>query len=600
MKSIFVFCVFICAGFLLEAAPKKPKEGPYPVDPDSLRQEGVPKGQVFEREFNDSQIYPGTQRKYYVYVPAQYRKEEPAALMVFQDGTRYVKENTPTKSTIVFDNLIHKGDMPVTIGVYVDPGVIPHPVQGVRHHRNRNFEYDAVDDRYVSFLLEEILPEVEKDFNITQNPNLRGVCGSSSGGICAFNVAWQRPDKFRRVYSIVGTFTSLRGGHLFPTLVRKTEPKPLRVFLQDGSNDLNIPLGSWWMANQSMLSALQFSGYEVEHVWGEGYHGQTHGGAIFAQAMRWLWKDADQRITTHYEASSHEAKLILSEQDDWELISEGHGFTEGPAVSPEGELYFSDLEHGLIHKYNQDDKVEVFWDAKVWLEKEKIKANKGHLINGLAFDSKGNLFGCSAASQRVLKFDLKTGKITSIAEGISTNDIVVANNGRIYVTEPKSRSVWMIVEGDAPKLVSNQFSGVNGITLNEDQSCIYVADYKGRYVWFAQLRPDGLVDRVAPHHHLHLPITSADTRGQLDGMCVDKEGNLYTATALGVQVSNWNGLVTLIMPPPIGARHPANVTFGGEDGRVLYATCGEKVYRRSVLAQGIFPWKPPLPPKRKK
>lgn len=600
MNSRLLVCLCFCFLELLQAAPPKPKEGPYPVDPDSLRQDGVPKGQVIEREFNHSRIFPGTQRKYYIYVPSQYKKDQAAALMVFQDGTRYVKENTPTRSTIVFDNLIHKGAMPVTIGVYVDPGVIPHPVEGVRHHRNRNFEYDAFDDRYASFLLEEILPEVEKDFNISQDPNLRGICGSSSGGICAFNVAWQRPDKFRRVYSIVGTFTSLRGGHLFPTLVRKTEPKPLRVFLQDGSNDLDIPLGSWWMANQSMLSALQFGGYEVEHVWGEGYHGQKHGGAIFPQAMRWLWKNHEQRIATHYEASRHDAKEILSERDGWELISEGHGFTEGPAVAPNGDLYFSDLEYGLIHKFNEDDKVEVFWDAKIWMEREKISAKKGHLINGLAFDAKENLYGCSAATGRVLKFNLKTGEVSSVAEGISTNDIVVANNGRIYVTEPRTNSVWMIEEGKEQKLVSNQFSGVNGITLNEDQSCIYVADYRGRHVWFAQLRADGLADRVAPHHHLHIPITSHDTRGQLDGMCLDREGRLYTATAMGIQVSNWNGLVTLMIPQPIGARHPANVTFGGENGKVLYATCGDKVYRRTVKAEGVYPWKPALEPKRKK
>jgi sugar lactone lactonase YvrE len=355
--------------------------------------------------------------------------------------------------------------------------------------------------------------------------------------------------------------------------VRKTEPKPLRVFLQDGSNDLDIPLGSWWMANQSMLSALQFGGYEVEHVWGEGYHGQKHGGAIFPQAMKWLWKDHKKQITTHYKKSRHEAKTILAEASDWELISEGHGFTEGPAVSPEGILYFSDLEYGLIHKINENGKVEVFWDAKAWLEREKIVAKRGHLINGLAFNAKGELFGCSAATGRVLKFNLKTGEVSTVAKGLATNDIVIANNGRIYVTEPKNKSVWMIEEGQTPKLVSNQFSGVNGITLNEDQSSIYVADYAGRYVWFAQLRADGLADQVAPHHHLHLPITTADTRGKLDGMCIDDEGRLYTATAMGVQVSNWNGLVTMIMPPPVGARHPANVTFGGKNGHVLYATC---------------------------
>lgn len=232
----------------------------YPVHPDMVRKEGVPEGKLVEGTYSDSRIFPGTTRDYAVYLPSQYREGDAAALMVFQDGKGYTKS-----VSIAFDNLIHSGDMPVTIGLFVNPGVVPELNEDAQPRFNRSFEYDAVDDRYASFLIEEMIPYALKDYTVTDDPNLRAICGSSSGGIAAFNVAWHRPDQFRRVFTTVGTYVGLRGGNELPVLVRKTEPKPLRVFLQDGKNDNNIYCGSWWVANQDMLASFEWAGYEVNH-----------------------------------------------------------------------------------------------------------------------------------------------------------------------------------------------------------------------------------------------------------------------------------------------------------------------------------------------
>ena len=289
LKFAFLVSLFICGCFAFASsqASAQDGDGPYPLDAAQVALPDVPAGEVIERTFSDSKVFPGTERRYQLYIPKQYDKNKPACLMVFQDGTGFSKvEGRPSKTPIVFDNLIHSGEMPVTIGLFIDPGVVPAQNENAQPRFNRSFEYDAIDDRYAKFLIEEMIPEVEKDYAISDDPNDRGICGSSSGGIAAFNVAWQRPDQFRRVYTMVGTYIGLRGANEMSVLVRKTEPKPIRVFLQDGNKDLNIYCGDWWVANQGMLSALKFSGYEVDHVWGQGGHNRKHGGAVLPDAMR--------------------------------------------------------------------------------------------------------------------------------------------------------------------------------------------------------------------------------------------------------------------------------------------------------------------------
>ncbi len=209
--------------------------------------------------------------------------------MVFQDAQLYL--GPQTNIPVVFDNLIHKQEMPVTIGLFVSPGDKGPGSPILGGSDNRSFEYDSLGDQYARFLLEELLPQVEKDYKITADPDGRAICGISSGGICAFTVAWERPDAFRKVVSHCGSFTSIRGGHTYPSLIRRTEAKPLRVFLQSGAKDLDVVFGNWPLANQEMATALAYRDYDYQFVFGEGGHSLKHGGAIFPDTMRWLWRD---------------------------------------------------------------------------------------------------------------------------------------------------------------------------------------------------------------------------------------------------------------------------------------------------------------------
>jgi len=263
-----------------------------PFGPDSQRQEGVPQGKVTKHEWK-SEVFPGTTRDYWVYVPDQFDGKTPAAVTVFQDGHAYVNEKGEHRVPIVFDNLIHKGEMPVTIGIFINPGHRgDKPPETPWKANNRSFEYDTLSDQYARFLLDEILPEVDRMYPLTDDPDQRAICGISSGGICAWTVAWERPNEFRKVLSHVGSFTNIRGGHNYHAMIRKTEKKPIRVFLQDGKNDLDNEHGNWWLANLEMEAALKFKKYDHKFVGGDGAHNGKHGGAILPDSLRWLWRKA--------------------------------------------------------------------------------------------------------------------------------------------------------------------------------------------------------------------------------------------------------------------------------------------------------------------
>ena len=258
----------------------------YRHGPDSFRQEGVPRGKVTQHSWT-SRVFEGTKRDYWVYVPAQYTGDKPACVMVFQDGFAFVKEDGtgPTdqfRVPIVFDNLIHRGELPVIIGIFINAS---------RNGPVRRLEYDTLSDQYARMLIDEILPEVGKQYRLSDDPNDRAIGGISSGGICAFTVAWQRPDAFRKVLSFVGSFTDRAGGHVYPSLVRKTPPKPIRVFLQSGSNDLDNIDGNWALGNQQMAAALKFAKYDYRFEFGDGGHTGKHGAALLPDSLRWLWRD---------------------------------------------------------------------------------------------------------------------------------------------------------------------------------------------------------------------------------------------------------------------------------------------------------------------
>lgn len=264
------------------------RDEPYWLGPDSRPREGVPCGKVTAHRMADSIAWPGVARDYRVYVSAQCQPTRPAALLVLQDGLRYLgpEANVPT----VLDNLVAAGDMPPVVAVFAEPGETGPGLPIYGGGGNRSIEYDSTDDRYARFLVEELLPQVEALQPLTPDPLHRAICGLSSGGQCAFAAAWHRPDAFGCVVSHCGSFVDLRGGHQWPFRVRREPVRPLRVFLQTGEHDLDIVFGHWPHANRALAAALDYRGYDYRLVVGEGGHSLRHGGALLPETLRWLWR----------------------------------------------------------------------------------------------------------------------------------------------------------------------------------------------------------------------------------------------------------------------------------------------------------------------
>lgn len=351
--------------------PSGPMNDDYQLGPDSQKQEGVPQGKVFSFEMNDSKVFPGSKRKILVYVPAQYDGKKPACVYV---GLDHLGFHVP----IVFDNLIHKGEMPVTIGIGIGAGSVPSPTANENPRFNRSWEFDGLSDSLCRFLLEEVFPEVEKRtehggpaIRLSKDPNDRSCAGGSTGGIGAFTLAWERPDQFRRVFSAIGTFVCMRGGDRYPVLVRKTEPKPIRIFLQDGHHDqwLGGPeVGDWWIGNVALQRALEFSGYDVRHEWGTGPHSGKQAHAIFPDVMRWLWKDWPQPIVARPEKSLNVFhKQVVDPNESWtpvegdeaEIAKKLFDENKNQFKTPQGNVYRTDTEKGTILFKNFDGEESV-------------------------------------------------------------------------------------------------------------------------------------------------------------------------------------------------------------------------------------------------
>jgi len=567
--------------FLLVAAPAFAADD-YQPGPDSKPQDGVPKGELLKFEFKDSKIFPGTVRDYWVYVPAQYTGKKSACVHVNQDGVQF-------QAPVVFDNLIAKNEIPVLIGVFVMHGRVPANDGNAALDRfNRSYEYDGMGDNYVRFLLDELLPDVEKQktsdgrpIRLSKKGNDRSIGGSSSGAICAFTAAWERPEKFSRVFSSIGTFVDQRGGNDYPAMIRKNEPKALRVFLQDGSNDANGTGGNWFLANQEMLSAFEFAGYEVNHVWGDGGHNGKHATAIFPDAMRWLWKDWPKPVTKGV-GSKAPVMEVLGEGSEWQVVGEGYGFTEGPAVNANGEVFFTDIPNNRIHKVGLDGQVTIFAE------------NTGG-ANGLMFGPAGRLFACANGNKQIVAYD-QSAKPTVIADGIESNDLCVGLNGNLYVTDPGHRQVWLIKPNGEKSVVDKDGPGFpNGVRLTPDQSLLLVADMKGQFVWSYHINADGTLAARQPYHHLRLP--DGATESGADGMTLDSKGRLYVTTHLGIQFCDQAGRVNGIIARP-QRRWLANCVFGGANFDELFVCSSDKVYKRKTTVKGVRSADAPIKPEK--
>lgn len=568
----------------------------YPLGPDSLeRRVGVPKGRMEQFQFNTSKVFPETTRDGWVYIPAQYDGTKPAALMVFQDGQAYISETGQQRVPLVFDNLIAKGEMPVTIGVFINPGHRGEnapPANGWGNRSNRSFEYDSLGDAYARFLLEELLPFVAEKYalKLTDDPEMRAIGGMSSGAICAFTVAWERPGAFRKVLSQIGSFTNIRGGHAYPALIRKTERKPIRVFLQDGSNDLNNLHGNWPLANQEMASSLSFAGYDFKFVLGDGGHSGKHGGAILPDTLRWLWRPvvaALPRPVTKDNLGGDEAlSKVLADggrAGDWELVGEGYAFTDGACGDAEGNLYFSDLPKGVIYRVGVGESKPV-----AWLENgPKISGLKPGPDGKLYAATQGELAGDAKDKKRIIVIDPVTKQIETVATEVTPNDLIVSKAGWIYFTDTGPGQVVGVPTSarnlSRPAPVAGGINKPNGISLTPDHQQLVVSEYGGSNVWTFLIGPDGKVQGGERNMELRVPVGRGDSGG--DGMTTDEKSRYWVTSHLGIQMFDPNGRMGGVVSRP-QEKATVSCAFAGVGREYLYVCASDKVYRRKTLTRG--------------
>lgn len=538
----------------------------YQVGPDSQRHPDVPKGKTFQFRFDSSKIFPGTVRTISVYVPAQYKADKPACVYVGLDGLGF---DVP----VVFDNLIAKHEMPVMIAIGVSPGQVESAKGSADPRFNRSFEFDGLNDNLARFLLEEVFPEVEQNhktpddlpIRLSTDPNDRCAGGGSTGGIGAFTLAWQRPDAFRRVFTAIGTFVGMRGGDRYPVLIRKTEPKPIRIFMQDGSADewMGGPeVGDWWMSNQTVERALEFAGYDVHHVWGTGPHSGRHATAIFPDAMRFLWKDWPKPIEAG-ESQNTFLKAILDPAQQWKQPIANDRKILDIACTSTGELCVLPASVGQVLKYS-GPQATILGDC---------------YGSHFAFGPDDRI--CPAHEpQGAGLFVTRNGATYATVSG--TND----SNGKLWLIDAKGEKT----------LLDGELNSPTAVALSPDGQWLAVLENKSHWGYSYRVSDDGTLSDKQKFYWLHVPDT-ADDSGAM-AACFDRDGRLYVATRMGIQVLDRNGRSRAILPLPLIDEPVTGVCFGGKDFDTLYACSGGKVYARKMKSKGLPPAAAPikLPP----
>lgn len=561
-RIVLVIAVVFCS---INVMSQSGYDGKYPYDPAMHPHENHIPGEVLEFHFANSKIYPGTERKYWIYVPGAYKADKPACLYVCMDDILF-------KATTVFDYLISTGEMPVTIGVFVGPGEIKKDGKTLRF--NRSYEFDTTNDRFVSFLLEELLPDAEsrktadgRPIKLSGNPNDRAIAGASSGGICAFTAAWERPDAFRRVFSAIGSFVAMRGGNEYPALIRKTEPKPLRVFLEDGTEDAWNPLfGHWFDGNLLMESALSFSGYEVNHSWGHGGHDGVHAENIFPDVMRWLWKGWPKEIECG--ASKNDMLTeIIDRQSQWQEIKLPGKISGDLYVNDDGEVIFQTVDKD-IYMLSQDGIQKMAGLSRYSL----VGVLRKQL---LLLNSSGKLFND--------KHDLLMRGLWGIENVLPIGDKIFYAVGP---TENKS-VLWKIdLNKNQKEKIDEEEAGGSYLAVYPDHSRLVREKTNSHWLYTYILSEDvGLSDKQC-YYRLH---NTNDTFYSENGnMIYDSKGYLYVSTPQGIQVCDREGLVRAILPIP--GEKIRSLCFGGKDMNLLYARTEDRLYVRKMNTKGTYTW----------
>ena len=515
-----------------------------PYDPATQKMAEELQGEVIKFTLSDSQLYPGTQREVLVYVPQQYDGTKPACLLVCMDGILY-------DATTVMDNLIASGEMPVTIGVFVNPGVV-YDEDGEVVRYNRCKEFDSTDDTFSNFVENEVLTKVEgmktpsgKVVLLSKDANDRAITGASSGGIAAFSVAWNRPDLYSRVYTTVGTFVAMRGGNNYSNIVRKTEPKPLRIYMQDGWYDVWNPIfGEWFEHNLLMESAFNFAGYEIFHKWDRGNHSIKYGTMAFPDAMRWLWKGYPAKVQKGW-SNNGMLQDILLENEDWREVL--------LPATVEGELFAAQdtsavyASHAYIYKVSAAGGVEQVGSLK-----------SGERLMGEQLIAKGNSL-------------YKNG--VKVADGLSGLKAVQALADGKYLALCNAKSKGNVLTVNV---------GCRALAVAPDYRFCVTGEENTHHLISTVIDETGKMLYSEPFYYLH--DLSNSTLNPSGSMAFDTKGNLYVATEIGVQVADHNGRVRAILSLPAGRVH--SLAFSGN---YLFVRCGEKVFVRKMKAEGHLP-----------
>jgi sugar lactone lactonase YvrE len=558
-----------------------------PPSSDSVVNPNIPHGEFLNGTISNSTIYPGTESNFQVYVPAQYDPAKPACLLVKLDGLGAAEAT-------VLDNLIASKEVPVIIGVGITPGTIWKDPPGTPKRQalrfNRSYEFDSVNDHFPDFVLNEVLPAVRKlttkdgrAINISTDGNDHAATGASTGGIGSFTLAWRRPDQFTRVYDVIGTFVSMRGGHEYPALIRKTDPKTIRIFLEDGSTDAWNPLfGTWYDANLNMESALTFSGYDVAHAWGVHGHDGKPGAVIFPDVMRWLWRDYPAPIKAGVSKNSTLQEITLP-NEGWQKIPQAFQSAAGLAANAKGEIYLSDAPAAEVYRLDADDKPVAFLEH-------------GPAIVGMAFGPEGTLYGVVPGEKKILALDPQAAPRT-VAEGITGRSILVTHDGTLYVSEPGEHSdmpsqIWQIKSTGEKKALDQGLLAATGIAFSPDGSLFFAAENSTKWIYSYVVQPDGTLIDKQPFYWLHM--TDIPNNSGAEDLAVDTHGNLYAATRMGIQVCDQNGRVRAILPLPTPCGPARSLCFGGEHFDMLYITDGKQIFKRHLKVPGFAPWASPI------
>jgi gluconolactonase len=609
----------ILFSLLLFAAVALPAED-YTLGRDSQPQDGVPKGTVTKFVLPPGKTYPGTPHNCAVYVPAQYDASKPTPFMIFLDGSGALGNGV--RVPVVFDNLIAKHDLPPMIAIFVDPGILPVVSDADQNRYNRIYEYDSLTPRFAEFLLGELIPAVAKDYNLSKNPDDRGLSGVSTGAVGAFMAAWNRPDEFHRVLSFIGTYVSMKGADALPALVRKTEPKPIRIWMQDGTQDHIVapepfgssPFGSWPINNQVMFEALEFVGYDVKFEMGTEAHNMKQGGADLPDALRWLWRGYPEPVVVHEPAAAHQPGYDTTNRvfstvyldKPWTQIGGAYGPGDsrpgeyGPrslTSDSKGDVYFADAPAGTIDRVDADGKVTQF-------------AEPPNDATILRMGANGRLYTYQQSTGDIVSSNTATGSAndqkTVVRSLAGVDDFVVTQDGTIYFLDRSEGTIGRIdAAGDAH--VALRFTDLHGelvlpvaLALSPDQSLMVVTDAFSRYSWSFQIAADGALVNGEPFYRLEVPETTMPgSPSAAVGATEDTDGVVYTATPTGIQVCMQNGRVMQILNPPIPGGGPLTaITFAAnENASWIYVAQGGKLFRRHVKVTGANAWTVVKPPK---